>query len=109
MNSYQNSTNRAFSSNNSVEKATKMCDFKDMYALRKDLIGELEAINQYDLHIGELSSEKAKMVLESIRNEEIVHTGELLALMDFLCPAEAKLRAEGKQEAMEIIGQSSKG
>lgn len=110
MNSYQNNAGNSFQGNRMVEKSgAKTCDFKDRYALRKDLIGELEAINQYDLHIQELNSESAKLVLASIRDEEIVHSGELIALLDYLCPNEATLRAEGKKELMEILGKNSKG
>lgn len=109
MNSYQNNAGNSFQGSRMVEKsATINCDFKDRYALRKDLIGELEAINQYEQHIQELTNETAKTVLASIRDEEIVHSGELLALLDYFCPNEGKLRAEGKQEVMEMLGKNSK-
>jgi len=109
INSYPNNANNSYQSNRTVERAaTNNCDLNNMTLLRKDLIGELEAINQYEAHIALLTSDLAKTVLSCIRDEEIVHSGELIALLDYFCPTEAKLRAEGKQEVVNMLGQNSK-
>jgi len=109
MNSYPNNANNSYQSNRTVERAaTNNCDLNNMTLLRKDLMGELEAINQYEAHIAQLTSDVAKTVLSGIRDEEIIHTGELLALLDYLCPTEATLRAQGKQEVMNMLGQNGK-
>lgn len=82
------------------------CDSKTLNLLRKDLIGELEAVNQYDAHINEINNDLAKTVLAQIRDEERVHIGEILTLIDVLCPEEAVLRAKGKEEVMQMMAPS---
>lgn len=84
-----------------VQQAT--CDPKLLKMLREDLIDELIAINNYSDHINATTNETMKAVLTSIRNEERMHVGELLALMDTLCPEEGEFRNQGREEAMEII------
>lgn len=54
--------------------------------IRKDIIGELEAINQYQTHILSTTNEDAKSVWQSIMYEEEVHVGELFALLFSLSP-----------------------
>ncbi len=72
-------------------------------AVRQDIIGELEAINQYNQHISQFDNAMAKGVWQSIKNEERVHVGELMALLQQLCPDEAKKLQDGYQEVEEII------
>jgi len=62
----------------------------DLKMLRDDLIGELEAINQYEDHILELENEKAVNTLEHIIDEEKEHVAELLRLIQNLDPAQAE-------------------
>ena len=45
----------------------------DLEMLREDLIGELQAINQYQEHIDTMDDEEAIEVLEHIRDEEKEH------------------------------------
>jgi len=52
-------------------------DNKDLKNLREDLIGELEAINQYQEHIDETDKEEIKKVLGHIRDDEKEHFAEL--------------------------------
>ncbi|MBO5103363.1 MAG: ubiquinone biosynthesis protein COQ7 [Clostridia bacterium] len=74
-------------------------------AVRNDIVGELDAINQYNAHIHSTDNELAKRVWTSIKDEERVHVGELLTLLQKLCPDElAKLR-EGQREVDEIINE----
>ena len=79
------------------------CDPKLLKMLREDLIDELIAINNYSEHINATTNETMRRVLTSIRDEERVHVGELLALIDILCPEEGELRNQGREEANEII------
>ncbi len=53
-------------------------DTKLLKMLREDLIGELEAINQYQEHIDESNNEEAKHVWEHIMNDEKEHVAELI-------------------------------
>jgi len=54
---------------------------KDLKNLREDLIGELEAINQYQKHIDEIDNEEVKKVLGHIRDDEKEHFAELTKLI----------------------------
>jgi len=62
----------------------------DVVMLREDLIGELQAINQYESHIFNLESEEAVNTLEHIVEEEKEHIAELLRLIQNLDPAQAE-------------------
>lgn len=72
-------------------------------AVRRDIIGELDAINQYNAHIATTDNELAKRVWTDIRNEERVHVGELLTLLEHLSPDEASKLKEGRAEVQEIM------
>jgi rubrerythrin len=61
----------------------------DLDMLREDLIGELQAINQYQEHVLDLENEEAVNTLEHIIEEEKEHVAELLRLIQNLDPAQA--------------------
>ena len=61
----------------------------DLEMLREDLIGELQAINQYEDHILNLENEGAVTTLEHIIEEEKEHVAELLRLIQNLDPVQA--------------------
>ena len=56
-------------------------DNKILKNLRQDLVGELEAINQYQEHIDEIDDEKIKKVLTHIMNDEKEHVAELTKII----------------------------
>ena len=56
----------------------------DLEMLREDLIGELQAINQYQDHIDSLENEEARQVLEHMRDDEKEHVAELTKLIRML-------------------------
>ena len=62
----------------------------DLEMLREDLIGELQAINQYEDHILSLENEEAVTTLEHIIEKEKEHVAELLRLIQNLDPAQAE-------------------
>jgi len=62
----------------------------DLGMLRDDLIGELQAINQYQEHILDLENEEAVNTLEHIVEEEKEHVAELLRLIQNLDPVQAE-------------------
>lgn len=62
----------------------------DLEMLREDLVGELQAINQYQDHIDSLSNEEAIRVLEHIRDDEKEHFAELTKLIQSLDEVQAK-------------------
>jgi len=56
----------------------------DLKNLREALIGELQAINQYQQYINETDNEKIKKVLSHIRDDEKEHFAELVKLIQEL-------------------------
>ena len=62
----------------------------DLEMLREDLMGELQAINQYQEHILSLDNAEAVTTLEHIIEEEKEHVAELLRLIQNLDPAQAE-------------------
>ncbi|MBU3957645.1 MAG: hypothetical protein KKB25_01055 [Nanoarchaeota archaeon] len=72
-----------------------MADSKILRMLREDLIGEFNAINQYQQHIDGLSGE-AKKTLGHIIADEKEHAAELAKLIRKLDAAQdEKFRKEG--------------
>ena len=68
----------------------------DLGMLREDLVGELEAINQYQDHIDEIENNEARHVLEHIRDDEKEHFAELTRLILKLDSTQAeKFEKEG--------------
>ena len=68
----------------------------DLEMLREDLIGELQAINQYQDHIDTLDNEEARQILEHIRDDEKEHFAELTKLIQKLDSTQAaKFKKEG--------------
>ncbi len=63
---------------------------EDLEMLREDLIGELQAINQYQEHIESLENEEAVTTLEHIIEEEKEHAAELVKLIQSLDPVQAE-------------------
>ncbi len=72
-------------------------------AIRRDIIGELDAINQYDAHLNATDDAVARAVWTDIRDEERVHVGELLTLLTYLEPSEVETLSQGEREVKEII------
>ena len=54
----------------------------DLVLLREDLIGELEAINQYQEHLDDIESDEAAKVLEHIIADEKEHVAELMNIIN---------------------------
>lgn len=73
-------------------------DFVTLQKARKDLIGELDAIIEYDEHLANADNAIAKATWEDIRNEEIVHVGELLGLINYLAPYQMQYVKQGFKE-----------
>ena len=78
--------------------------FDALQKARKDLIGELDAIIEYDDHIHTSNVEAANATWVDIRNEELVHVGELLGLILYLAPYQRKFVEDGLKEFDGRIG-----
>ena len=81
----------------------ELTDEELVNAIRQDIIGELEAIHEYDAHVQATDNEDAKKVLSDIRDEEREHMGELLELLERLAPDEKALHDEGRGEVREML------
>lgn len=72
--------------------------FETLQNARKDLIGEIQAIIEYDDHIHNTNIEIAKETWKNIRDEELTHVGELLGLLNYLAPYQKDFVAQGINE-----------
>lgn len=89
---------------NSAVESVSAESFDTLQKAREDLIGEIQAIIQYDAHLHSTTDRLAKETWENIKNEELVHVGELLALINHLDPSQQKFVKEGISEFMERMG-----
>ena len=71
-------------------------------AVRFSMAAEYEAVQLYMQLAESTDSELAKKVLTSIADEERVHAGEFLRLLEKLAPDESRHYAEGAQEVDDI-------
>ena len=76
-----------------MEVPRKLTDEELVNAIRQDIIGELEAIHEYDAHVQATDNEDAKKM----------HMGELLELLERLAPDEKALHDEGRGEVREML------
>ena len=76
-------------------------NFQTLQDARKDLIGEIEAVIQYDNHAQSSQNSLAKQTWINIRNEELVHVGELLVLLAYLDPEQQQYVEQGVEEFSE--------
>ena len=69
-----------------------------MQNVRADIIGELDAIIQYENHLDVTENAAAKQTIADIINEEKMHVGQLFGLLFQLDPASKKQFELGYQE-----------
>ena len=81
----------------------KLTDKELVRAIRFMVAAEYEATQLY-LQLAESTDNKlAVKVLPELADEELVHAGEFLRLLNELAPNEAKLYAKGAKEVAGII------
>ncbi len=80
---------------------SNMDNFDTLQKARRDLAGEIDAVINYDEHIHNTNNTSAKQTWMNIRNEELVHTGELLALIQHLDPTQRQYIEQGMREFNE--------
>lgn len=81
-----------------VNNSNHAMNFETLQKARRDLMGELEAIIGYDNSIHATNLEIAKETWQDIRNEELNHMGQLLALITHLAPYQKELIESGMKE-----------
>ena len=89
--------NNAFSS----EITPSIMSFDTLQKARKDLIGEIQAVIDYDSHIHTTNDKLARNTWNHIKEEELVHIGELLALLNYLDPSQIEFVQKGFNEFYE--------
>jgi rubrerythrin len=77
-------------------------------AIRFSMAAEFEAIQLYMQLAESIDDQIAKRVLKDVADEERVHAGEFLRLLNLLDPAEEKLYAQGAEEVEEMMKQVGK-
>lgn len=83
---------------------TSSGSFETLQKARRDLIGEIDAIMQYDEHAHSSTNQAAIDTWLNIKNEELVHVGELLALINYLDESQRHFVEQGVKEFNERIG-----
>lgn len=77
-------------------------------AIRFMIAAEYEAIQLYEQLAESVDNELAIEVLRDIADEEKVHAGEFLKLLDVLEPKEVEFYKEGAQEVEEEIEKANR-
>ena len=92
-----------FNSNNNFQNniTSSMMNFDTLQKARQDLIGEIQAVIEYDAHIHTTTVPLAREAFLHIKNEELVHVGELLALINYLDPSQKQYVEKGFSEFYE--------
>ncbi|MBE7073772.1 MAG: ubiquinone biosynthesis protein COQ7 [Clostridiales bacterium] len=78
--------------------ANKTNEFTTLQNARLDLVGELEAIVQYENHLMQTNNSSAQNVIKHIVEEEKTHVGELMGLIFMLDPESKGLFEKGLNE-----------
>ena len=76
-------------------------NFDTLQKARQDLIGEIQAVIEYDAHLHGTNNSIARQTWQNIKNEELVHIGELLGLLGYLDPEQKPFVQKGLTEFYE--------
>ena len=80
------------------EITPSIMSFDTLQKARQDLIGEIQAVIEYDAHLRSTNDRLARQTWQSIKSEELVHIGELLALLNYLDPEQNQYVQKGIKE-----------
>lgn len=83
---------------NILDNQNKPNKFITIQNTREDIIGELEAIIQYENHIEQTIDPIAQATLKDIVNEEKLHVGQLFGLLFSLDPESKEEFEKGLKE-----------
>ena len=76
--------------------------FDTLQKARQDLIGEIQAVIEYDTHLHSTNNHVARQTWEHIKNEELTHIGELLGLINYLDSSQKTFVEKGLAEFFEL-------
>ena len=91
-----------FNTNYTADITPSIMNFDTLQKARQDLIGEIQAVIEYDAHIHSTNDRLARQVWQSIKSEELVHIGELLALLNYLDPEQKQFVQKGLSEFYDL-------
>lgn len=86
-----------------LAKDRRLTDSELVRAIRFMIAAEYEAVQMYTQLAESTDNQLAIDVLQDIADEERVHAGEFLRLLDELAPDEKKFYGEGAEEVQEMI------
>lgn len=84
-------------------KSDDVNNFETIQKARQDLVGEIQAIIEYDNHLHSTPNNVAKNVWNNIKIEELNHVGELLALLSYLDHSQTKYVQDGINEYNQML------
>ena len=87
-------------------KSLSMEDFETLQKARQDLLGEIQAIIEYDNHIHTTTNKFAIKTWEDIKNEELNHVGKLIGLINYLDPSQKQYVVSGFSEFNDLKNKS---
>ena len=83
------------------EITNSLMNYDALQKARQDLVGEIQAVIEYDAHAHSTNDSVARQTWLSIKNEELVHVGELLGLLNYLDPDQRQDVQKGLAEFIE--------
>ena len=83
------------------EITNSLMNYDALQKARQDLVGEIQAVIEYDAHAHSTNDSVARQTWISIKNEELVHVGELLGLLNYLDPDQKQYVQKGLAEFIE--------
>ena len=89
------------SNNYSTDITPSIMNFDTLQKARQDLIGEIQAVIEYDAHLHSTNNSLARQTWQNIKNEELVHVGELIGLLNYLDPEQIQYVQKGFSEFYE--------
>ena len=87
--------------NYSSDITPSIMNFDTLQKARQDLIGEITAVIDYDAHIHSTNDKMAIETWQHIKEEELTHIGELLALLNHLDPSQKQFVQKGFSDFYE--------
>ena len=81
-----------------IDVGQKLSQSQLIRAIRMMVAAEYEAVQMYMQVVESTDDELAKKVLTSVSEEELVHAGEFLTLLNKLSPEDLKFAEQGKSE-----------
>ena len=84
------------------EITNSLMNYDALQKARQDLMGEIQAVIEYDAHIHSTNNPLARQTWEHIKNEELTHIGELLGLINYLDPSQKTFAEKGLAEFFEM-------